>query len=99
MRRRVVGVVSALALVLTTGSLIPASIAGQTTKAKKPWSLPRTPDGQPDFQGIWDFRTATPLERPREFAGKEFFTGDEAAEFERQSAERIRDTLAVHPAF
>jgi len=99
MRRRVVGVVSALALVLTTGSLIPASLAGQTTKAKKPWSLPRTPDGQPDFQGIWDFRTATPLERPREFAGREFFTSEEAAAFEKQSADRLEETLAVHAPF
>ena len=28
------------------------------------WTLPRTPDGQPDLQGVWNFATATPLERP-----------------------------------
>ena len=101
MQCRVVFFVSALALVLATVVLAPASVAAQpaTTKAKKPWTPPHMPDGHPDFQGIWDFRTATPLERPREFAGKEFFTSQEAAEFEQRSAERIRETLAVHPAF
>ena len=27
---------------------------------------PRTPWGDPDLQGVWDFRTATPLERPED---------------------------------
>ena len=30
---------------------------------------PRTPWGQPDLQGIWDFRTITPIERPEEAPG------------------------------
>tara|TARA_B100000686_G_C16763796_1_gene960481 strand:+ start:160 stop:1140 length:981 start_codon:yes stop_codon:yes gene_type:complete len=44
--------------------------------------LPRTPSGQPDLQGVWDFRTITPMERPEELAGKPFLTAEEAAEIE-----------------
>ena len=38
--------------------------------AQKTWTLPRTPDGKPDLQGIWNNATLTPLERPAQYAGK-----------------------------
>ncbi len=83
-------------LMFATALLTASSVIGQSKTTA--WTPPRTPDGRPDFQGIWDFRTATPLERPAAFAGREFFTSEEAAAFERQSAERLEETLAVHPA-
>jgi hypothetical protein len=43
--------------------------------------------GDPDLQGVWDFRTLTPLERPDEFKGKAFLTEEEAAVFEQQTLE------------
>ena len=52
-------------------------------------TLPRTPDGQPDFQGVWDTSTLTPLERPAEFAGKEFLTEQEAAEYARRTLQEV----------
>jgi len=54
----------------------------------KRWVLPRTSDGQPDLQGIWDYRTITPLERPRELGTKEFFTDEEAANYEKKENQR-----------
>jgi len=39
----------------------------------------------PDLQGIWTNATVTPLERPKEFATKEFLTKDEAAQFEKEA--------------
>ena len=42
---------------------------------------PRTSWGAPSIDGIWDFRTLTPFERPPELAGKEFFTPEEARAF------------------
>ena len=49
---------------------------------------PRTPDGKPDLQGIWDFRTVTPMERPAEFANKPFLTEKEAADYEKRITEQ-----------
>ena len=46
--------------------------------------LPRTPDGHPDLQGIWNNTTITPLERPRDLAGKAYFTPEEAAAYEKR---------------
>jgi hypothetical protein len=57
----------------------------------QPRSIPRTPDGRPDLQGIWDFRTITPLERPAQFAGKETLTAEEAVALEQRTAENRVD--------
>ena len=44
--------------------------------------FPQTASGQPDLQGVWDFRTITPMERPGELSDKPFLTAEEAAEIE-----------------
>src|SRR5689334_13005690 len=48
------------------------------------WSSSRTPDGQPDLQGVWTNATRVPLERPKELGAKEFYTEEEAAENARR---------------
>jgi hypothetical protein len=60
----------------------------QTTSPGKNWVVPRTPDGKPDFEGVWTNVTLTPLERPRELGDKAFFTKDEAARYEKETVER-----------
>ena len=57
----------------------PAALAGQSAPAKKPWTLPRTPWGEPDLQGKWSYATITPLERPNGQASKEILSGEEVA--------------------
>ena len=55
----------------------------------------RTPDGHPDLQGIWDYRTMTPLERPAELGNQMFFTDEEASAFRQQGlARRDKDQRA-----
>src|SRR3954468_24216408 len=49
---------------------------------------PRTPWGDPDLQGIWNYATMTPLERPREFASKAVLSAEEAAAYEQQTVAR-----------
>jgi hypothetical protein len=46
------------------------------------------PASHPDLQGIWNYATMTPLERPRELAAKAVLSADEAAAYERQTIER-----------
>jgi hypothetical protein len=52
--------------------------------------VPRNADGHPDLSGIWTNVTITPLERPRDLAGKEFFTEQEALQYEKDHV-RNRD--------
>lgn len=52
------------------------------------YNPPRTPYGQPDLQGVWDFRTITPLERSKELGTKAFFTAEEAAKYEQEENRR-----------
>jgi hypothetical protein len=59
----------------------PAKTATQT------WTAPRTLDGQPDLQGVWSNNNATPLERPKELAGRAFLTEQELAALKKKAAE------------
>src|ERR1051326_653756 len=69
-----------------------ASLSGQapaSTARAKNWTMPRTPDGHPDLQGIWTNATITPLERPAALAGEATLTDAEAQAPEKQSAEEL----------
>ena len=54
---------------------------------------PRTAWGAPDLNGVWDFRTLTPFERPEDLSDQSLFTAEEAAAFEadRLAAFAVRD--------
>ena len=85
MNRR--SLVSIGALVLGVAVLLPATIVAQVpaplakpapaSKAPaptgKPYTPPKTPDGQPDLQGFWTNSTYVPLERAQGVT-KEFYT-------------------------
>ncbi|MBV9767965.1 MAG: hypothetical protein JOZ32_00195 [Bryobacterales bacterium] len=55
------------------------------TLAPKGWTMPRTPDGAPDLQGIYTNVSVTPLQRSKELADKEFFTPQEAAAWKKEA--------------
>ncbi len=59
--------------------------------------IPHLPNGQPDIQGTWDFRTISPFQRPESLAGKEVLSETEAiafqaAENERRDRDNFTDT-------
>jgi hypothetical protein len=81
--------VVAFAIAVVAAPMASRSVAGQsaapTVKSRTP---PSTADGRSDLNGIWTNATLTPLERPAELAGKEFFSEAEAAEYTKRMVER-----------
>ena len=74
-------VIATLAVVVLSASTATAQSAGT-------YAAPRTPDGQPDLQGMWNNETLTPFERPMSMGNKAFLTEEEAAELNQRTAER-----------
>ncbi len=73
--------VSVVAVVVAIGLLGTMQASAQTDP-------PRTAWGQPDLQGVWDFRSITPMQRPNDRADQEFLTAEEAAELDQAAVER-----------
>ncbi|HEY2151954.1 MAG TPA: hypothetical protein VGH34_14180 [Vicinamibacterales bacterium] len=65
-------------LVLAAVALAAAPLLAQSQKA----------DRRPDLDGVWNFATLTPLERPSQFADKPVLTDAEAEVFEREALQR-----------
>jgi len=85
MRRAfIAGGVSILLAMPVSGASQGARARAGATTAARTWVPLRTPDGQPDLQGIWTNGTLTPLERPAELAGKEFLTPQEAEDYQKR---------------
>ena len=76
---------SRLGLVLAP-ILFALAVCVSSASAQTPLDPPRLTDGRPDLQGVWDFRTLTPLERPEALADKAIFGVEEAAEIEARAA-------------
>ena len=72
--------------------LSPTPVAGQTTE-----SLPQTPWGHPDLQGTWTNSTTTPMERPADLKGKEFFTEEERATLNPDSGISTENPSVIMP--
>jgi len=82
--------VAAIAVVLSLiqGQTIAQSVTAKPAKtATETWTAPRTVDGQPDLEGVWANNNATPLERPKELAGRAFLTEQEVAALKKKANE------------
>ena len=79
---------SVVLVALAAAALAPAA-AAQTPL--------RTPDGDPDLQGLWNYSTATPMQRPEDLAGRVTLSAEEAAEWEQALAERRRAGDSTSP--
>jgi hypothetical protein len=72
-----------------TGSAVASAQEGASPEGAAEFEVPRTPWGDPDLQGVWDYRTITPLQRSRELGDRAFYTDEEVAELEGRAAERM----------
>ena len=77
MKNRLIGVVVVAGLVVAVAGLLRQAHASADG---------RTAWGHPDLQGIWTDPYQTPLQRPPQFANKEFFTDEERAKLDEQRA-------------
>src|SRR5438094_864860 len=73
---------------MTLMNRVVVAMVGTLTLAT-PAFAQRTPERRPDLQGFWTNGTATPFQRPADFANKQVFTPVEAAEYEQTALERL----------
>ncbi|MGH9253321.1 MAG: hypothetical protein ACRD3C_01995 [Vicinamibacterales bacterium] len=67
---------------------LPAGLTGTTAGAEE-WTAPRTPWGDPDLQGIYNYGTSTPLQRPRQVSDKQVLSDEEATQLQADLAYRL----------
>ena len=76
------------AILMACGSLLAFS-----AQAQSDYEVPRTEWGQPDLQGVWNFSSNTPMQRPTRYGTQEFLTQEQID----MLASRIRDEVnAIH---
>jgi len=93
---RPVGVLGTLAALVVAPVIGQGPAAGTPAKTKT-WAPHRTPDGHPDFQGVWTHGTLTPFERPPALGTKAFYTEEEALETARQAVARRAGPRTASP--
>jgi hypothetical protein len=67
---------------------VPGVVYGQSASN---WKAPRTSDGQPDLQGVWLSKSATPLERPKALEGRALLTDEEVAQLQARASRMFKD--------
>ena len=88
MIHRMLSIATALTLLIWA----PASAAAQIAPTSTAPAPPRLADGRTDLQGVWDFRTITPLQRPSSFGDRAVLTEEEASTNEAR-AEQTQTAL------
>src|SRR5271165_6214932 len=74
-------------LSLAQGQVVPHAAFADAKAVNQTWTPPRAADGHPDLQGFWANNNATPIERPKELAGREFLTDAEVAALKKKAHE------------
>jgi len=60
-------------------------LSGSTLAQGDDFEVPRTQWGQPDLQGVWNFSSVIPMQRPAFFGDKQFLTDEDIAALTAQT--------------
>jgi hypothetical protein len=78
----------AVALAVAAFALATADRTAVTAQTHK---LLRTPDGHPDFQGVWANNTVTPLQRPTQWEAKASLTDADVSDLQKFAAQIVEN--------
>ncbi len=85
---------AALLIAFAFVCFVPGVVVAQIeTEPRSGWTPPRTPEGVPDLQGVFTFRTITPMQRPAQLEGRVTLSAEEAAAFETSENTRLNRDL------
>jgi hypothetical protein len=95
MRNRKLGIAGSLAVATAALWMMSGALTAQSRQSgTSQVNASRTPDGHPDFTGMYDVATMTPLERPAELGNRLVLTEQEASALENYEADRNRKDAA-----
>lgn len=80
-----------------TAVLAVSSLLASLASAQAPYVPPRNIWGQPDLQGVWNFSSNVPMQRPQQFGERQFMTDDEIVALQQRLAERDAASDAAVP--
>ncbi|MEX0964278.1 MAG: hypothetical protein WDZ52_09600 [Pseudohongiellaceae bacterium] len=82
---------------LPIGLVLTATLCGIATAQDATYEVPRTEYGHPDLQGVWNFSSSIPMQRPERFGEQEFLSAEqiEAAVARQEAAAAAADAAAA----
>lgn len=80
-----------------TALCLAGSLLSSLASAQNTYVAPRNMWGQPDLQGVWNFSSNVPMQRPEQFGERQFMTDDEIVALRRRLAERDAASDAAVP--
>jgi len=82
---------AAIAIAIVAASLAAQAPSGTAGRDRTTWAAPRAADGHADLSGVWANNSVTPLERPKQWAGKERLTDAELEQLKRDISQVYDD--------